>query len=140
MQADRDDRTLGFRDPGAFARLRGVLTAAGFTEQGVASALEVDKLRSVSRAGSADSSCGGPAEGTPLDTLIRLFLIGVPVEAASCRKAIDPMTLEDWIAAGCARRSKRGSVAGAVQLLPYQELWLASDRPTRSPRGCPWIT
>lgn len=133
MQADRDDRTLGFRDPEAFVRLRGVLTAAGFTERGVASALGVDKLRSVSGQ-DVPILLRRTGGGTPLDTLVRLFLIGVPVDAPSCRKAIDPMTLEDWVAAGLAA-VEDGSVAGAVQLLPYQELWLASDRPQKIVSG-----
>jgi SAM-dependent methyltransferase len=74
------------------------------------------------------------AGGTPLDTLIRLFLVGVPVDAESCRAAIGPMTLEDWAAAGLVA-VEGDSVVGAVQLLPYQEMWLASDRPQKIASG-----
>jgi len=133
MQADRRDRKFGFGDPEAFARLRSVLAAAGFTDGRVAAALGGEKLRSVSGQ-DVPILLRRTGGGTPLDTLIRLFLIGVPVDAPSCRTAIDPMRLEDWVAAGLVA-VEGDSVVGAVQLLPYQELWLASDRPQKIASG-----
>ncbi|MCJ7604151.1 MAG: methyltransferase, partial [Desulfobulbaceae bacterium] len=63
-----------------------------------------------------------------LHTLIRLFLMEVPVESDTFAKAIRPMTPDSWQQAGLVRR--HGSqVSAAVKLLPFRNLILAFDLP-----------
>ncbi len=65
-------------------------------------------------------------EAVPLHTLIRMFVLGVPVEAAAARNAVRPMALEDWVAAGMVEL-REGVVRARVRLLPYRDLLLACD-------------
>ena len=125
-QRDKEDCPVWFDDPGDVGRLRDVLARANFTDGGVVEALGVKSVRSLSehRPGALLRRTSG---GRPIDTLIRLLLMGVPVEGDAAREAIAPMTLEDWLEAGLieARGTK---VRGTVQLLPFQGLLVAFDR------------
>ncbi|MBI4579588.1 MAG: class I SAM-dependent methyltransferase [Planctomycetes bacterium] len=90
---------------------------------------------------------------TPLNALVRLFLVGVPVEAGWIEEVIAPMRLADWEAAGlvqvealdtpggsaapCRVRDpgvsrEAGSVRGRIKLVAFQGLLVAFDLP-------PWV-
>jgi methylase of polypeptide subunit release factors len=57
--------------------------------------------------------------GSPLETLIRLFLLGVDVDLSHATQALAPLGPEVWAEAGLvAIRSSR--VTGLVRLLPYE--------------------
>lgn len=64
---------------------------------------------------------------TSLSTIIKLFLLGVPVEVEEAAKALAPAALEAVEQMGLVERSGR-EVGSLVQLFPYEGLILASDR------------
>jgi len=113
--------------PGDAARLRDVLDRAGYDAETILSRFS---LRDISSMPHQDrpyflSCTRGDA---PLDTLIRLFLIGVPVEAEAVRRAVRPMPLEDWARMGLID-VQGAHVVGRVQWAPCEGLLIASDRP-----------
>jgi len=66
--------------------------------------------------------------GDALDTLIRLFIMGVPVPAGEARAAIAPLPLDQWQAAGLlAASGDDDSVAATVRLVPYSGMLIAND-------------
>lgn len=63
---------------------------------------------------------------TPLETIVRLFLLGVPVDEDQARTALAPLPLEWWAERGLLDVSS-GNAQGTVQLLCYQGLVVAFD-------------
>jgi SAM-dependent methyltransferase len=123
---------VAFAQPSEFVRLRDLLGRTEFNERGVLEALGID-----GRAISADDLAlllRRTGRATPLETLIRLFLIGVSVDERDVRRAIEPIRLEEWLFAGLVRQ-EHGAVAAQIQLLPHQGLWLAYDLPARASAG-----
>ena len=104
-------------------RVRNVLVAAGFTSDGVSA-----------RMGGASF---GPRErprvlyatrsATPLDVLIRLLVLTVPVDEAAVRTALAPDSLEAWVAAGLLEASG-DAIAARFMLVPDAQLLVLSDR------------
>jgi hypothetical protein len=68
-----------------------------------------------------------------LETLIRLFLLNVPVTRDAMRSVLHSMTLEQWCDAGLVIR-KNDLVQPLIRILPYKELLLACDI-TRTSNG-----
>jgi SAM-dependent methyltransferase len=64
--------------------------------------------------------------GSPLETLIRLFVLGQPAEAGAFARAVAPGTAEDWIALGLVEAAGT-EVMPTVQLRCFQDLVLAYD-------------
>ena len=126
-QRDPEDCPVWFDDPEDVGRLRDVLARANFTDSGVVEALGVTSVRSLSERRLA-VLLRRTSRGRPLDTLIRLFLMGVPVEGDAAREAVAPMTLGGWLQAGLVQ-ARGAEVSGTVQLLPFQGLLVAFDRP-----------
>jgi predicted RNA methylase len=74
------------------------------------------------------------AGGTPLETLIRLFILGHPVEAEAATRAFAPMALEDWVKVGLVTAA--GSlVEPSLQLRCYKGMVIAYDFLRRGPDG-----
>jgi hypothetical protein len=120
---------FSFKDPADFDRTRDVLEEAGYTDNGVIQALGINEFSAI---GGSDLPVllRRTKRGTPLDTLIRLFLLEVPVDVQALRKAIQPLQLETWVHAGIAEVDG-GSVVATLKLLPYRNLLLAFDLPRR---------
>lgn len=133
MYHDPENCPVFFDDPDDVGRLRDVLIAASFTDRGVAEALGIRVARSVSSC-DLPQLLGATRGGAPLDTLIRLFLLGVPVDADAAGRAASPMELETWVLSGLIRR-EGDRVLTNVQLLPFQNLVLAFDLPPRGDTG-----
>jgi len=136
MPSDHQDNgPLWFEIEDDFRRARDVLSAAEFRDTPIAARLGIDNARSLS---GRDISLllRATAGGEPLDTLIRLFLIGVSTDTADAARAVAPMALETWIEAGLLRVEKAGaSVVATVQWLPLGEHLLAFDRPDAMAEG-----
>jgi len=66
-------------------------------------------------------------EGTPLGTLIRLFLLGRTVTASDAEKAIAPLPLARLETLGLVRDSG-GEVTAAVRIVPHGQLLVTCDR------------
>jgi hypothetical protein len=71
---------------------------------------------------------------TPLHTLIRLFFLGVPVDAGVARRAVAPMPLDAWVG-GRLLEVSDGTAAPLVRVIIHQGLLLASDMPARIHTG-----
>ncbi|MBX3411228.1 MAG: class I SAM-dependent methyltransferase [Pirellulales bacterium] len=74
------------------------------------------------------------AEGSALDLLVRLFVVGVPVAVDRLEKTIPTVSLESWQQLGLLARQEK-TVSAAVRIMPYHELLLVCDaaRPSGSP-------
>ena len=69
--------------------------------------------------------------GSPTETLIRLFLLGLPVPAEQAAAALAPVPVEAAVGTGLLL-AETGQVAAALDLRPYSEVdgpdwWLLSD-------------
>jgi methylase of polypeptide subunit release factors len=106
-----------------YARIREALRRVGYHEKGLIDVL--GPVRLPERAGrDLPHFLHLTREATPLNALIRLFVIGSPVDEAAARRALTP--LEDWIRAGLIE-THGGAVHGLVRLLPFRDLLLACD-------------
>jgi SAM-dependent methyltransferase len=120
-------------DPDDYRRVREVLAAANYTDEGVVKTLGLDTLNRLQekRIPVLLRRTGG---GTPLETLIRLFILGQPVEMPAARVALAPMTPERWAEIGLIEIAASG-IRALVQLRCFQGLVLAFDFTRRGPRG-----
>jgi len=66
------------------------------------------------------------SRGRPLDTLIRLFLLGIPETVESARQALAPLPLADWERAGLIETSG-DCVRGLVRIMAFRHMLLACD-------------
>jgi SAM-dependent methyltransferase len=66
-------------------------------------------------------------EGTPLKTIVELFLFGLPVAEDEAAAALEPLTPERLEALGLVVRADT-QVESLVDLVPFGEFFLASDR------------
>lgn len=121
--------SLGFVDVDDYARARDVLLSAGYSDQAL---LERVGLPTDSLEGSAGASLALARvdSGSPLETLILLFVFGVAVPAPAARRAVSPMPLDRWIGAGLVALDG-DQVLPRVRLVPLRGLWLAYDRRER---------
>jgi SAM-dependent methyltransferase len=126
-QCNDNDQALAVGDPDDIRCLREVLARANYTEAGILDALAVSEL-STPRASDIPPLLRRTNQGTRLDTLIRLFLIGVPTDLSATRQSLQPMALERWIETGFLT-CRDGEVRALVKLLPYKGLVLAFDAP-----------
>jgi len=112
-------------DAAQYARIRDVLARAGYTDEGVVKVLGVDSLSRLRdrRLPALLQRTGG---GTPLDTLVRLFILDQPVAHAAAARAIAPMTVDEWAAMLLVERDGE-VVRPCVQLRCYQGMVLAYD-------------
>lgn len=105
---DRDD----------FRRMRDVLDEIGYTHAGVCALLQTPDIYGASDA--RQELWRWRARGdSPLEILTRLFLLGLPVEASSVRRALLPMPLEQWQKARLLLGAGE-QIRAAVHLLPVQ--------------------
>lgn len=118
-------RPLALPEPPALAfaeTARGVLSAAGYTAERV-----VERI-----GGNAIGPREHPRilratrEGTPLDTLIRLFVLSVPVAESAARAAFAPSALEAWVDAGIVA-CRKGRVLACFALAAEVGAWIVSD-------------
>jgi methylase of polypeptide subunit release factors len=108
-----------------FAQLRETLRRAGFDEKGLIGALGPIQLPT--RAGKdLPHLLHLTREATPLNALIRLFVIGAPVEPGPAREAAQPAALEDWERMGLVE-TRGGAIYGRARILPFRSLLLACD-------------
>jgi len=124
-KAERPKSTIGFKKDEDLPRLREVLEAAGYTDSGIREVLRVKDFPSI-RDRDMPLLLLCTNGGTPLEALIRLFLLEVPIEERAIRKVIHPMDLDSWVDGGLAR-VKGGMVAAEIKLLPFQNLLVAFD-------------
>jgi len=120
---------LWFDDDADFDRFRDTLTRLEFRDDAISTLLNAAPGTSIYSKGAGVLHTR--TEGSPLGTLIRILLMGVPVPVADLARAVAPLTPASWQHAGLVTLD--GDLArAAVQLLPLPGgRWLASDMPRR---------
>ena len=118
-----------FQEPDDYDRFRDVLAKAGYTDSGVLEALGVKDFPSI-RASETPLLLRRTNRETPLDIIIRLFLIEVPCGLKDVQRAMQPLSVETLARAGLVEMTG-SSVTAAVNLLPFRNLVLGFDLPRR---------
>jgi predicted RNA methylase len=119
-------------DSDGLQRVRDVLDGAGFDDEGILGALGGNEL------GGLGTRRNPPllrrtAGGSPLETLVRLFVLGVEVDGDEVRRAITPTDPDGWVGLGLLER-RSGGYRAVVSLRAFQGLVVASDFARRDPR------
>lgn len=127
-QSNHGKTSFSFQDPADYRRLREVFEAAGYEDSGILEAVGTEDARSI-KASDVPLLLNRTNRGTPLDTLIRLFLIEVPCDAGVVQRAIQPIELEKLAEAGLVAIHGK-SVTAAAKLLPFKGLLVVYDLPT----------
>lgn len=119
-----------FADPDDYARFRDLLENAPFKGNAIVERLGTDDLSRV-RTAMRPLFLARTSACTPLDVLIRLFLLRVPVDVPTLAGAIRPMSVERWMAAGLIvpYENDRAAVVAAVEFVPFRGRVMLSDRP-----------
>ncbi|MGV8073234.1 MAG: methyltransferase [Syntrophobacteraceae bacterium] len=122
---------LGFKDDRDYGSAARVLQTAGFTEKAVSAVIEREAIITMPT-GDVPRIMRRTSDLSPLDTLIRLFFLGVPVHAEAVQRAFAPMPLASWVEAELlANPDIAGQVDPRVQIWPINGLMLAVDLPWR---------
>ncbi|MFN8500049.1 MAG: class I SAM-dependent methyltransferase [Anaerolineae bacterium] len=123
--AGTDEHPLDVSDPPRIRALGDVLRRHNYTPDGLLAALGEEEgapfrrveipiyLRRLTNA--------------PLHHLIRLFLLGVPVERDALAEALAPLTPADLVALGLAH-ADGGSLVSPYRLMVFRDLYLVCDR------------
>ena len=120
-------------DTEGLRRVRGVLDTAGYEDKGILDALGGDKLRGLG-AQRLPPLLRRTSGGSPIEALVRLFVLGVEVDGGDVRRALAPMDPEAWVALGLLEPSG-DAYRAAVSLRAYQGLVVASDFARRDPES-----
>jgi predicted RNA methylase len=109
-----------------------VFLRAGYTDAGVVDALGVGSLTQLGRK-RIPALLRRTSGGSPLETLVRLFILGASVPIGEARRALAPMTPEAWAELGLIEIE--GDAARApIQVRYYDGLLVAWDY-ARATRG-----
>src|SRR5438034_9521677 len=101
MERNREDCPLMLGAPDTVRRIRDVLDRAGYSEAGFLETCQAPDLMCLpTRGHEFPLLLHRTRSGTPLDTLLRLFFLGEPVDRETARRTVQPMSLEDWAAVG----------------------------------------
>ena len=111
-------------DPSDHLRIRDVLRDAGYTDGGIVEVVG-DGVNKLGRR-KVPPLLRRTAGGSPRETLIRLFIVGVSVPADAVAAALAPMTIEQWVRFGLLEGSGP-DVRATVQLRCFQDLVVAFD-------------
>lgn len=92
-----DEAPLALDRPDLVQRVRAVLDRAGFNEEQITDHCGVnDKAKLTFGVMDRPRLIWRTRDGGPLSTLIRLFLVGSPVELDAVHRAVFPMDPADW--------------------------------------------
>ena len=122
---------LGFQNDDDYVRATDVLRTADFTEAAIRRTLGREDILTMPTT-DVPRVLRRTSELSPLDTLVRLLFLGVPVPAEAVRAALAPMSLDTWLQAGLLQTpDSAGLVEPRVQFWPIRDLLLAVDLPWR---------
>jgi methylase of polypeptide subunit release factors len=124
-----EDLCLSVGDHVRIRQTRQVLERAGYNRSGVMELLGDDswtKGLGIERADVPRFSrrC---RNGSPLETFVRLFLLGMQVGAEEFRRAVAPTTLDNWAELGLIE-AEEAEVLRRLEIFPYEGLLLAHPR------------
>jgi hypothetical protein len=138
--AGRLRRLLTPSDLSVLPRFREALHRADFTVPAVAGLLGGDSVTELKSR--SPRLLYATRSGRPLDTFVRLFAAGIPVEIEQARSALEPALLSALSKAGVLRITS-GSAVPLISILPHDDLVLASDQScgrSAGPQYVPGIT
>jgi methylase of polypeptide subunit release factors len=116
-------------------RLRAALVCLGYTGDAVRALLGDDAYQG--RARDVPVHLRRLTAGTPLETAIRFFFLGVAVECAVLEQALAPLPVDDLEALGVAE-AVGSAIRATVRVVPQADLLLAGNRyPDETPAGGP---
>lgn len=124
---------IGFADPDDYARMRDVLNAADYNDEKILNTLGEDAIsaqKNSYRLALRDKLSGA----TPQESLVLLFLVGMPLDIQAARAAAAPMPLEKWVEAGLITITD-DRVTATVRLIPFCGVFMAYDSPVSVARG-----
>ncbi len=111
--------------------IRAAFDRAGFDEPRVLAALGVGSWPTPrERRRSLPLFARRTRDDSPLHVLVRLFVLGLPASEAAAQRAVSPLTLESWQAAGLLRAGVEG-VEATVTVCPFADLLATADWPDR---------
>lgn len=116
-------------DSQSLATLRSVLADANFTPEGVLNSIGVADSEGI-RESDILLLLHRTKNGTPLETLIRLFLMEMAVDLPLLERAVQPMTIDQWRDMGLIETAGAQATA-RMKLLPFQDMLIAYDPPAR---------
>jgi methylase of polypeptide subunit release factors len=108
------------------AKVREAFAAAGFDEARVAEACGAKTIAGL-RDVPAELAWRRTSAETPLNTLIRLFVIGLGASPEAAKKALAPAPIERLVGGGLLR-SKGGALRANLKMVPIDGLLVAFDR------------
>jgi methylase of polypeptide subunit release factors len=116
-------------------RLRATLLSVGYTGDTVRTLLGEDAYQGRSR--DVPVHLRRLVAGTPVETAIRCFFLGVPVDPAVLEQALKPLRVDDLEALGVVEAVESG-VRATVRIVPQGDLLLAGNRyPDETAAGGP---
>jgi methylase of polypeptide subunit release factors len=127
MQQDGGVKPLFSSD--VIGKLRAAVEKAGYTAEGVAAVLGPEASAALGRGDllPAQRATNG---GTPLETLIRLFICGGMLSTPAVQDALDPLRVDQALSIGLVEPA-RGGLRAAMDLRPYGDddgdWWVLSD-------------
>lgn len=120
---------------GVIEELERVLARIGYTGEAIRGLLGEDAYQS--RAWDVPVHVRRLQTGAPLETAIKLFFLGLPVQRAEIGRAFAPVTADELQRLGLVDAGEEALLA-SVRLVPHAELLLAGNRyPDERPDGTP---
>jgi hypothetical protein len=128
---------VGFIKRDECLRVREVLQRGDYSHEGISRSLgETEWL--TPRAIDLPRFSWSLSDPTHHNTLVRLFLLGAAIPLKQVRRALEPMTVEQWIDAELLHPpSANDFIRSAVRLTPIQDLVLAADCPETDALNAP---
>jgi methylase of polypeptide subunit release factors len=117
---------IAFPSANHYAAARDLLNRHAFTRAGILQRLNAESIPSLKES-DTPLLLWYTREGSPLDTLIRLFIMNIPVDTDQVRRALDPMKSDDWLSAGLLRPADANRLSAAVKLMPYNDQFFIHD-------------
>ena len=127
MSDTKCDTMIGFAHADQYARARDILVDADYTSAGLTKLI-----------GSPDVTVTRPIDLAPVlytvrgdskvETLTRLLFLTVPVSKDAAERALAPMSLDEWAAAGILR-IQGDQVEPEIRLRPHHHFYFAADKP-----------
>lgn len=125
MLSEKHTAWPAFSDPDDYRRMKDLLEAAGYRQETILDVLGIGGFLP-SPGQDLPILLKRTSNGRPIDTLIRLFLMEMPVRTDDLKPAVQPMTIDSWVKAGILHR-EGDRLRTRVKLLPFHGMLVAFD-------------
>ena len=114
-----------FQDPDDYRRLHDHLSEINYSQEGIQDLLGRSS-HTIPKSADLPPLLRLTNGRTPLETLVRLFLIRVEVDMVAAKQAFGPFELENCVQAGLITINN-DKVSGGLNLLPFNDLFIGYD-------------